>query len=120
MRSPVTAAAAKSVRLCSRSDTPRNNRLILDVGGKKTMPKKKIRSLSIDPQLEDTVIKHAELRSQSVSLFICNWLQQYPFHDTNVIPVVIDVPRGIADDRQKLEEFFQKKSHDIVEAFGAK
>lgn len=81
------------------------------------MAKKTVRSLSIDPELEEMVIKHAAQKGQSVSLFICNWLLQYPYGSSDVIPVVVDVPREIADNKDKLMEFFNKKSNDIVEAF---
>lgn len=81
------------------------------------MAKKTIRSLSIDPELQDLVVKHAAHKGQSVSQFICNWLKQYPYGSADVIPVVVDVPREISDNKEKLTEFFTQKGNAIVEAF---
>ncbi len=78
------------------------------------MSKSHIMSLSIDADLHDQLRDQAKKRSISVSEFIRKWLDKYPFEAENVIPVILDIPEQMTNDKAALAEFLAKKSRAIV------
>ena len=75
-----------------------------------------IMSLSIEPELHELLKEQSKKRGMSVSEFVRKWLDKYPFHASNVIPVVMDIPESLTKDRDALTAFLAKRNQAIVAA----
>jgi len=73
-------------------------------------------SISIEPDRHRLLRRHADKAGHgNVSLFIRQWLEQYPFHKDDVVPVVIDVPKAYLGDRAALERYLGRTKDQLVE-----
>lgn len=73
-------------------------------------------SISMEPDRHQLLKRHAAKAGHgNVSLFIREWLNQYPFHKDGVIPVVIDVPRALLGDSAGLERYLARTSRQLLE-----
>lgn len=73
-------------------------------------------SISIEPDRHRLLKKHAEKAGHdNVSLFIRQWLDQFPFHKDDVVPVVIDVPKAYLGDRAALERYLGRTVAQLVD-----
>jgi len=78
--------------------------------------KKKVMSLSIEPDLHDTLKEHANRKTDgNVSKLICDMLEKYPFSD-DVIPVILKVPVLIKENKDELKKWLDIKSAAIFRA----
>lgn len=83
------------------------------------MGKKKVMSLSIDPELQDE-LKAAKKRSgyDSVSAILCDLAARHldlVVNDGEEIPVILRVPSELRGNREGLEQWFSMKTTAIVE-----
>ena len=83
------------------------------------MGKKKVMSLSIDPDLHEE-LKAAKKRSgyDSVSAILCDLADRHldlVVNDGEEIPVILRIPSEIRGDRPALQEWFEMKTTAIIE-----
>ena len=73
-------------------------------------------SIAIEPGRHELLKRAAERAGHgSLSHFVRQWLDQYPVHKDDVLPVVFDIPKSILGDRPALERHIAKSAKQLLE-----
>jgi hypothetical protein len=80
------------------------------------MKKLSVMSLSVEPDMQDLLKKHAKKKGVSVSKLVRDLVEKYLLNDDEVIPVILKVPTKLKENPQGLREWLDVKSSAIVKA----
>lgn len=74
-----------------------------------------IMSISIEPEMHQTLKDYTARTGTDVSKFVRKWLQQYPFDKDDVVPIVFDVPKHLLGSKAALEPYIHNLARQLVD-----
>lgn len=75
-----------------------------------------IMSLSVEPEMQDKLKRHAKTRDVSVSKLVRDLVDKYLVAEDDVIPVILKIPTKLRGDQENLQRWMDTKSSAIVKA----
>lgn len=73
-------------------------------------------SLSVEPEMQDKLKRHAKTRDVSVSKLVRDLVDKYLVAEDDVIPVILKIPTKLRGDQENLQRWMDTKSSAIVKA----
>lgn len=78
--------------------------------------KTNIMSLSIEPDMQEKLKRHAKFKDVSVSKLIRDLVDKYLVIEDDVIPVILKIPLDMKGDSARLQKWLDMKASAIVKA----
>ena len=83
------------------------------------MAKIKNMSIALDYPTQEKLKEVATRKNISVSSLIRDTLEKYLLADKDAVKLVMQIPKDVISDKQKLEEWLQKKFQALLNHFGS-
>jgi hypothetical protein len=75
-----------------------------------------IMSLSMEPDMQEKLKRHAKQKEVSVSKLVRDLVDKYLVADEDVTPVLLKIPNQLKGERENLQKWLETKASALVKA----
>ncbi len=80
---------------------------------------KNILSLSMEPEMQELLKKHAKKKGISVSKLVRDLVEKFLVTDEEVVPVILKIPNQLKGNEEALQKWMDARSNAIVKALSS-
>lgn len=75
-----------------------------------------IMSLSVEPEMQEMLNRHAKKKGVSRSQLVRDMVEKYLINEDEVVPVILKIPSHLKGDAEGLRKWLDQKASAIVKA----